>query len=46
VFVDTWDLERISACRFCYEKRKDRLIQMNLHQDMPPPVECPICRPN
>ena len=46
VFVDIWDLERISTCRFCYQKRRDRLLQMNFQQQIVPPVACGICGTN
>ena len=46
VFVDIWDLERISACRFCYQQRTHRLIQMNLHQALLSPVACAVCGAN
>jgi uncharacterized Fe-S cluster-containing MiaB family protein len=44
VFVDVWDLERISRCRICYRERRDRLIQMNFHQEILPPIACAACR--
>jgi radical SAM enzyme (TIGR01210 family) len=33
VFADTWDLEQFSGCSECFEKRRDRLINMNLNQE-------------
>jgi radical SAM enzyme (TIGR01210 family) len=46
VFADIWDLERISACRFCYQQRKDRLMQLNFHQEILSPVTCAFCGAN
>jgi radical SAM enzyme (TIGR01210 family) len=43
VFADLWDLERISACRACYQQRRSRLRQMNFQQRILPPVACGIC---
>lgn len=40
VFADTWDIERFSSCDKCLDMRKERLIQMNLHQKTYPPVTC------
>jgi len=40
VFADLWDLQRISSCNACYERRRVRLNEMNLTQSIPPPVEC------
>ena len=40
VFADTWDLEQFSACNECLERRRDRLIYMNLHQKTAAPVTC------
>ncbi len=40
VFADLWDIERFSSCDQCFEKRKNRLLKMNLDQRVHPPVEC------
>jgi len=40
VFADLWDLDRFSACKRCFEPRKERLKQMNLTQAYLKPVEC------
>jgi archaeosine synthase beta-subunit len=34
VFADTWDLEQFSACDKCFEQRRDRLININLNQEI------------
>ena len=43
VFADTWDLEKISRCPACFEKRRQRIHAMNLSQEIPPAVDCPAC---
>jgi archaeosine synthase beta-subunit len=40
VFVDLWDLDRVAACRDCLDARRARLRQMNLEQQVLPPVAC------
>lgn len=40
VFADLWDLERIYDCPECGPLRKERLEQMNLRQEVLPPVPC------
>ncbi len=40
VFADTWDIDRFSSCDKCLDIRKERLIQMNLHQKIYPAVLC------
>lgn len=40
VFADTWDLGQFSGCDKCLEKRTERLVSMNLSQEIVPPVEC------
>jgi radical SAM enzyme (TIGR01210 family) len=42
-FADTWDLEQFSTCPACLEARKSRLEQMNLAQEVLPPVRCSLC---
>lgn len=40
VFADTWDLKLFSDCKKCFEKRKNRLIEINLTQKMPQLIKC------
>jgi radical SAM enzyme (TIGR01210 family) len=40
VFADTWDLGQFSGCDKCLEKRTERLVRMNLTQEIVPTVEC------
>lgn len=40
VFVDTWDIDFLSKCPYCFEERKDRLNQMNLKQKVYQPIAC------
>lgn len=40
VFADTWDLEQFSRCDHCFKERCSRLEQMNLQQQILPPVSC------
>ena len=40
VFADTWDLGLFSSCNKCLDKRIDRLIKMNLSQEIAAVVEC------
>jgi archaeosine synthase beta-subunit len=42
VFADVWDLEMFSSCKKCIDKRTNRLITMNLNQEITSPVRC-IC---
>jgi radical SAM enzyme (TIGR01210 family) len=41
VFVDLWDAERLATCDLCGPARLERLRQMNLCQEVLPPVVCP-----
>ena len=43
VFVDLWDLDRISACPECYGPRLRRLSQINLSQVSTAPEMCSRC---
>lgn len=43
VFVDLWDLERLSTCSVCYKNRRNRLHEMNLQQALEPSVDCAAC---
>lgn len=40
VFADTWDIEQFSSCDQCLEKRKERLVRMNLGQVIEDRVVC------
>ena len=40
VFVDLWDLEKLSRCPRCFAQRRQRLQSMNLHQQVLAPIEC------
>ena len=40
VFADLWDIDRFSSCDRCLEKRKKRLMNMNLNQRIYPQVDC------
>jgi len=44
VFADVWDLGIFSDCKECLDKRTNRLIAMNLNQEIPAPVSC-TCSP-
>jgi len=44
VFMDLWDFEKFSSCPACRDRRRARLQQMNLTQQLLPPVECDRCR--
>ena len=40
VFADTWDLRLFSECNECFQKRVDRITEMNLNQTITPEVRC------
>lgn len=40
VFADLWDLEQFADCDICFDKRKERLNEMNLLQKVLPEVMC------
>jgi radical SAM enzyme (TIGR01210 family) len=40
VFADLWDIELFSDCPKCVDKRKLRLQQMNLNQEIYPEISC------
>jgi uncharacterized Fe-S cluster-containing MiaB family protein len=40
VFADIWDLGLFSKCNKCVEKRTDRLMIMNLTQEIVIPIDC------
>jgi radical SAM enzyme (TIGR01210 family) len=43
VFADTWDLESFSRCAHCLERRRQRLLAMNVTQTVLPAIYCPLC---
>jgi hypothetical protein len=40
VFADLWDLKLFSSCSKCFDRRKDRLNEMNMSQIVSAPNEC------
>jgi hypothetical protein len=40
VFADLWNVEQLFRCPACGPARRERLRHMNLHQRVPPRVEC------
>ncbi len=40
VFMDLWDCERFYPCGECGPRRQERMHQMNLTQQVLPPVVC------
>ena len=40
VFADLWDIDIFSSCDKCLDNRKERLLKMNFHQKVYPPVKC------
>lgn len=43
VFTDLWDLQQFSDCPICFEKRKKRLEEMNMKQELHGYPECGSC---
>ncbi len=43
VFADLWDLDAVSRCPLCLDRRRARLSAMNLAQTALPPVACDAC---
>lgn len=43
VFTDLWDLKRWHDCALCFEKRVERLREMNLRQEIHAAVICARC---
>lgn len=43
VFTDLWDLKRRHDCALCFEKRVERLGEMNLRQEIRAAVICARC---
>lgn len=40
IFSDLWDIDSFSSCNKCLERRKERLLQMNLNQIIYPQILC------
>lgn len=40
IFADLWDLERFDLCESCFASRRNRLVQMNLDQEILPGINC------
>jgi len=40
VFSDLWDIDNFSLCNKCLERRKERLLKMNLNQIIYPEIGC------
>ena len=40
VFADVWDIELFSDCEECTVKRKERIISMNLSQEIAGSIVC------
>lgn len=40
VFSDLWDIDRFSSCNKCIDQRRNRLVEMNLHQKKTAQVKC------
>lgn len=43
VFTDLWDLKMNATCNLCFDRRVERLRQMNLHQVITATVICDEC---
>ena len=43
VFVDLWDIDRVSSCLDCRDARVERLRQINLTQVLTEPIDCETC---
>jgi archaeosine synthase beta-subunit len=43
LFVDLWDLQRVSRCQECFTARRHRLHEINLEQRVPARVACARC---
>jgi hypothetical protein len=43
ILADTWDLAQFSSCPACLETRRQRLLAMNLSQEILPAVDCEFC---
>ena len=42
-FADTWNLDQFSNCQECFGQRRARIAQMNLTQEILPPILCSAC---
>jgi radical SAM enzyme (TIGR01210 family) len=40
VFADVWDIALFSSCKKCTDQRTNRLIHMNLYQEISAPISC------
>ncbi len=40
IFTDLWDIEKFANCPQCIDQRKNRLMEMNMHQRIMPRIEC------
>lgn len=40
VFADLWDIDALSTCRACFDRRVRRLRRMNLTQEITPTIAC------
>ncbi len=40
VFADVWDLQQFSCCEECIDQRTNRLIEMNLNQEINGKITC------
>ncbi len=43
VFMDTWDAQKFAPCSACAELRIQRIADMNLSQQVAPPLGCERC---
>jgi radical SAM enzyme (TIGR01210 family) len=43
IFADLWDLERLTACAYCVEARRERLRRINHDQRTQPTMPCAHC---
>jgi len=43
VFMDTWDAQKFAECSECAETRIQRIADMNLSQQVAPPIGCKRC---
>jgi radical SAM enzyme (TIGR01210 family) len=45
-FADLWDLERLSKCLRCFDRRRERLDEMNRRQMVLPKIGCACAGPS
>jgi archaeosine synthase beta-subunit len=43
VFMDTWDAQKFATCSECAEPRIQRIVEMNLSQQVEPRIKCDEC---